>query len=238
MDRRIVLAAAGAALLGLLALTLPLLAVRAFHEHEPDRSRYPLRGLDVSHHQGPIDWRAAAADDVAFAWIKASEGGDHRDSRFTQNWRAARAAGVRVGAYHFFTLCRPGAAQAANFLAATPRRTDGLPPAVDLEFGGNCGEHPDGPALRRELEAFLAPVEARDGPAVLYVTREFLEAYGRHLPDRPLWRRSILMRPRGAAKWTVWQYHHRGRVEGITGPVDLNVFVGDAAAFDAFLSQR
>ena len=47
-----------------------------FGKYEPDPSRYPMRGIDVSHHQGAIDWRAVARDDVAFAYIKASEGRD------------------------------------------------------------------------------------------------------------------------------------------------------------------
>ncbi len=102
-------------------------------------------------------------NDVAFAYLKASEGGDHRDRRFAANWQAARQAGIAVGAYHFFTFCRPGAEQAANFLAAAPTTADALPVAVDLEFGGNCGARPDGVAMRRELDAFLALVEAREG---------------------------------------------------------------------------
>ncbi|RVB51021.1 GH25 family lysozyme, partial [Mesorhizobium sp. M7A.F.Ca.CA.001.06.1.1] len=48
-----------------------------FRAFSPDRDKYPLRGIDVSHHQGRIDWPRVAADDVAFAVIKATEGGDH-----------------------------------------------------------------------------------------------------------------------------------------------------------------
>jgi lysozyme len=225
-----------ACVLPILLLLAPLLlfgAWQGFLRFEPDRGRYPVRGIDVSHHQGLIDWRAVAADDVAFAYLKASEGGDHRDSEFSRNWQAAREAGLAVGAYHYFTLCRTGADQARNFLAATPEAADALPPVVDLEFGGNCGERPDGAALKRELEAFLAPVEQRAGrPAILYMTDEFRRAYGGVLPDRPQWRRSIVLKPSGGPVWTIWQFHNRGRVAGIQGPVDLNVFKGDRAAFD------
>ncbi|MBN8214710.1 MAG: glycoside hydrolase family 25 protein [Xanthomonadales bacterium] len=203
-----------------------------FREYRPDRDRYPIRGIDVSHHQGSIDWSKVAGDDVAFAYLKATEGGDHRDRAFARNWREARDAGIAVGAYHFFTFCRPGADQAANFLAVVPVAADALPPAVDLEFGGNCGRTPDGATMRRELDAFLAPVERAHGkPALLYVTPEFLDAYRKQLPARALWRRSILRKPDGAASWHVWQYHNRGIVDGIAGPVDLNVFVDDADAF-------
>ncbi|QQQ02112.1 GH25 family lysozyme [Lysobacter enzymogenes] len=214
------------------ALAIGIAARWWFLHWQPDRARYPLRGIDVSHHQGAIDWGAVARDDVAFAYLKASEGGDHRDRRYAANARDARAAGVAVGAYHFFTFCRDGGAQAANFLAAAPAAADALPPAVDLEFGGNCGRRPDGAAMRAELDAFLAPVEAAYGkPALLYVTPEFFDAYRAALPSRPLWRRAILRAPDSRAAWTLWQYHNRARVAGIDGPVDLNVFDGDAAAF-------
>ena len=62
----------------------------------PWASRY-LQGVDVSWHQGAIDWRALAADNVAFAYIKATEGGDWADPRFAENWRGATAAGHRPG---------------------------------------------------------------------------------------------------------------------------------------------
>ncbi len=219
-------------LLAMFAAIVALAAWWWFREYRPDRDRYPIRGIDVSHHQGSIDWSKVAGDDVAFAYLKATEGGDFRDRAFARNWREARDAGIAVGAYHFFTFCRPGADQAANVLAVVPVEADALPLAVDLEFGGNCGRTPDGATMRRELDAFLVPVERAYGkPALLYVTPEFLDAYRTHLPARALWRRSILRKLDGAAPWRLWQYHNRGRVDGIAGPVDLNVFVDDGDAF-------
>ena len=102
-----------------------------FFGFSPDRNLYPLRGIDVSHHQGSIEWPRVAADDVAFAIIKATEGGDHIDTKFDENLRNARAAGLAVGAYHFFTFCRPGADQARNFIATVPHDQPLLPPVVD-----------------------------------------------------------------------------------------------------------
>jgi lysozyme len=131
-----------------------------FRPFSPDRGRYPVRGIDVSHHQGLIDWQRVAADDVAFAVIKATEGGDHVDDAFALNLREARAAGLAVGAYHFFTFCRPGADQARNFISIVPRNQPLLPPVVDIEFGGNCPQRPSPEQLNAELSAFLAPVEA------------------------------------------------------------------------------
>lgn len=210
-----------------------------FRSYTPDETCYPLLGVDVSHHQGRIDWPAVAADGVDFAYLKATEGGDHRDREFTRNWEAARAAGLAVGAYHFFTFCRAGAEQADNVLATVPVAVDALPLAVDLEFGGNCDRVPTVETLGRELRAFLGPVEAAYGkPVVLYVTPEFLDAYRTALPTRGLWRRSLLRVPDDAAPWRLWQYHNRARIDGIVGPVDLDTFDGDRVAFDAWRAAK
>ena len=197
-----------------------------FIKFTPDRARYPLRGLDVSYHQGEIDWGRAARDDVSFAYIKASEGGDFVDSDFGANLAGARAAGLAVGAYHYFTLCRPGAEQAANFLATVPRDQPLLPPAVDLEYEGNCAARPSSAEVRAELEAFLAPVEAAFGQqAIFYITYQFHSDHVASLPQRPLWVRWITWQP-NHDDWLLWQYHDRGKVEGIAGDVDLNVLNG------------
>lgn len=227
--------AATAVVLALVAAVLAFSGWRWFREYRPDPARYPLRGIDVSHHQGRIDWPRVAADDVAFAYLKATEGGDYRDDAFARNWDAARAAGLAVGAYHFFTFCRPGAEQADNVLATVPAAADALPLVVDLEFGGNCGRVPAPADLRGELDAFLARVEpARGRRVAFYVTAEFLDAYGAALPPRALWRRSLLREPEPLARWVLWQYHNRGRVDGIDGPVDLDVFFAGPEAFAAW----
>jgi lysozyme len=190
----------------------------------PDRRLYPVRGIDVSHYQGTIDWPAVGGDNVTFAYIKATEGVESRDSQFARNWNGARRAGVRVGAYHYFIFCRSGRAQARNFLAVAPRRASSLPPAVDLEPGSACHGRLTGAKMRRELDAYLAVVEARERErAVLYVTPAFYATYRDYLPRRQMWRRSIRTEPAANASWAVWQYGSHGRVAGIRTSVDLNV---------------
>src|SRR6185295_7868151 len=119
--RRIAWLVGGAA--ALLILGPPLVRFYAPYWH-PSDGLYPRQGIDVSHYQGRIDWAALPAQGVDFAYIKASEGGDLRDDAFQANWAGARRAGIARGAYHYFTLCRPGAAQAANFIAAAPADPD------------------------------------------------------------------------------------------------------------------
>ena len=205
-----------------------------FVTHRPDADRYPVMGIDVSHHNGDVDWRRVAGRDVEFVYLKATEGGDFKDRRFQENWSRARQSGFRVGAYHFFTLCRSGAEQAKNFIDSVPVASDSLPPVVDLEFGGNCSARPSLDDFRGELRAYLDAVEARYGrTAVLYVTQPFDEDYlAGAFAAQPRWVRSIIRAPQWArGRWTLWQFHNRGRVDGVDGPVDLNVFNGSRVAF-------
>ena len=218
-------------LLAAAVTALVLLGAAAyFFTYSPDRERFPLRGIDVSHYQGAIDWDRVRGDDVAFVYVKATEGAYYVDPRFAENWQGARRVGLPVGAYHFFNLCRPGRDQAVNFLAVVPKLGDSLPAAVDLELGGNCTNRPAPEIFARELTAFMTEVEREQGREVIfYVTRDFLAAYGRSLPARAIWRRSILREP-ALPRWTLWQYR-KGVVAGVDGLVDLNVFYADASSF-------
>lgn len=199
---------------------------------EPAPERYPVRGIDVSHHQGAIDWTKVAKSGVAFAYLKASEGATWRDRRFAENWRGAERAGLARGAYHYFSFCSRGAKQAANFLAAVPPTKGVLPPVADVEFVGNCERWKSLEEVRAELRAFLAEVEKawRVRP-ILYVTSESHERITRgHFDGYPLWIRSVQGPPAADLDpaWIFWQYSETGKVPGIAGPVDLNVFSGSA----------
>ena len=190
--------------------------------------RPPLRageryGIDVSAHQGVIDWTRVAGDNISFVYVKATEGGDFTDSRFAQNWTGAHEAGLDRGVYHFFTLCTPGAAQAQHFLDVAPPNADALAPAVDLELVGNCGARPSAADVTEQLQHFLIPVEQAWGrEVVLYVGDDFERATRSGTSSTDLCGRRFLLRP-SADAWTLWQLHGYAHVEGITGGVDLDV---------------
>jgi len=211
--------------------TLYLLFDRGFLRFNyPSRAEFPIWGIDVSHHQGRIDWSAIKKQDFQFAYLKATEGGTFRDSRFRANWEGARRAGLKVGAYHFYTLCRPVADQIANFTSVVPVESDAMPPALDLEFGGNCAERPSPEKLLEDVGVFSAKLKEKYGAdPVLYVTSEFYDAYMRDRFRSPnIWIRSIYGRPNipDEKSWKLWQFANRGRVKGIAYPVDLNILNG------------
>ncbi len=107
---------------------------------DPDRSVYPVRGIDVSAHNGSIDFNKVAADSIDFVYIKASEGATWRDAMFEQNYQAASDAGLHVGVYHFFRFDVEGWRQSVNILRAIDGLTPDLPVAIDVEEWGNPGE--------------------------------------------------------------------------------------------------
>jgi lysozyme len=181
-------------------------------------------GVDVSNHQGHIDWRGVAADHISFAYIKATEGGDYVDPSFAANWSNAGAAGISRGAYHFFTLCTPGATQARNFLATVGADAGELPPAIDLELAGNCRQRPSAAVVDRELGAFLELVEAgTKRRATLYIGADFASRYPvAARAGRLLWIRHLIARPAGTS-WSVWQVDGYAHVSGVSGAVDLDV---------------
>ncbi len=188
----------------------------------------PVRGIDVSHHQADINWDSVAADNVSFAYIKASEGGDFRDSLFNFNWAEAEKNSIVRGAYHFLTFCRSGKEQAQNFMDAVGGfSSDDLIPVVDIEYGGNCKKRLTQEEMEELLYDFTAELMTESkNPPVIYMTKDIYQEYfrGKDLKNK-IWIRAIISSPRRAygADWDIWQYLHRGSVDGIKGPVDLNV---------------
>lgn len=214
------------ALVALLLAATGLAAVQyrrgAFALVQPDRAAWPDRGLDVSHHQGAIDWQAVATEDVDFVWIKATEGGDWTDPAFETNRRGAEAAGIPWGAYHFVTLCRPLDEQVAHIAATVPRTGAELPLALDLEYTGNCSGRPEVKTFRRELRAMILELDKHFGRSpVLYTTSRFEADYLGDFEGVQVWRRSLTRAPEPGT--LVWQYRDQARVAGIAGPVDMNV---------------
>jgi lysozyme len=191
--------------------------------HRPALRADESYGIDVSNHQGLISWSAVAADDVRFAYVKATEGKTFVDPYFAGNVAAAQAAGVRTGAYHFFSLCSSGQDQADAFLRTAPPSTTALPPALDLEILSGCDDRPSPAAVQTELDTFVDRVERAWGERLLIYARS---SWTRDYPlpagaDRPRWRTSFFVRP--DRTWAVWQVHYFAEVDGVAGRVDLDV---------------
>lgn len=214
-------------LIALIAAPLVTYHAGLWRFNSPSHEAYPVHGLDVSHHQGEIRWGEIDQGKYSFVYIKATEGGDFKDTKFQDNWTQARAAGLNVGAYHFFTLCRAGKIQADNFIASVPVEQGALPPAIDLEYVGNCSARPTKEDFLRELDTYVKRItRLYDQQPVLYVTADFYRDYlqGTKYEAYSLWVRSIFAAPNAELfpQWAIWQYADNARINGISGPVDLN----------------
>lgn len=180
-------------------------------------------GIDLSHHNGGVDWSRLGTESLSFVYLKATEGTDHTDPRFQENWQAATRLGWKTGAYHFYLLCRPGAAQAENFIRQVEVRAGTLPPAVDLEHAHNCTAPGPRAETLAELRAFLDALQAEYGAVpVIYTTPAFHAEWlaGEGFERHPLWIRSLDGPP--ALPYAIWQHSMKGKVRGVAGPVDLN----------------
>lgn len=207
---------------------------------EADPDQWEVFGVDVSAYQGAVDWPVLAEQGVDFAFIKATEGSALRDRRFSANWAGAAEAGVRAGAYHFLSYDSPGETQAENFIQTVPLTPGMLPPVVDLEFyGAYLEEPPEREQVQAVLDPLLEALETHYGvKPILYVTYRSYYRYiaGGAYASYPIWCSSPIVFPL-VPGWRFWQYSHSARLEGYLGReerIDLNIFRGSRAQFDAF----
>ena len=206
-----------------------LILMRVVHLNSFFMTKDALRGVDVSEYQGRIDWQMLADQNVDFAYIKATEGSGYVDPRFAENWAGAADAGIKTGAYHFFSFDSSADTQAENYIAAVPMSGGALPPAIDVELYGAYKRSPKPrDEVVGEIRALSDALEARYGvKPVLYVTRRSHALYLRSAGlENPLWVRDVYLPPLWAKDWLVWQYTDRGELAGYDGPeryIDLNV---------------
>ena len=172
---------------------------------------------------------------IGFAFIKATEGLGNVDKQFKRNWKKAAQAGVTRGAYHFFVATKSGKNQAKNFISNVELEPGDLPPVLDIEhlYGVKPGK------MQKEVQDWLTAVEDfYKVKPIIYTYVNFYSGYMKgQFDDYPLWAAHYLEKdkPRINRKWSFWQHNERGRVNGITKPVDFNVFNGDRSDFQNLL---
>ncbi|MFB9225107.1 GH25 family lysozyme [Paracoccus cavernae] len=205
---------------------------------------HPVHGIDISRYQGDINWNAVRHSGVSFVMIKATEGGDHSDPNFRRYWAETAAARIPRGAYHYFYFCRSGAEQARWFIANVPRERGAMPPVIDLEWtvSKTCPRRPPSHEVLREAKIFKDTLHQYYGQRpIIYTTVDFYRDNDLRSWPEEFWLRSVAGHPREVypgQRWTFWQYTGTGRVNGINGNVDLNVFAGSPNEWRSWLSRR
>src|SRR5690606_17615552 len=197
----------------------------------------PVEGIDVSNHNGSINWDAVAADGKKFTFVLATDGDNFTSPSYSKQYHGAKEAGLMAGAYHF---ARPddssGREQAERFLAVADYQKDGktLPPVLDLEVdpstGGCYGMTVS--EMQEWTREFNETVQEKTGKdAIIYANPSFWrQCMGgtSEFSDQPLWMASYGVNSpsvlSGFDDWDFWQYTDKGSVSGISGYTDLNKY--------------
>ncbi len=202
-----------------------------------DHERYPVKGIDISAHNGMMNLDAVRQDGVEFVFIKASEGKTFRDPNFRLNYAKARHAGLKIGAYHYFRFDVDGVEQALNLINTVGYRRLDLGVAVDVEEAGNARNVPSDSILER-LTRMADYLYMRGYRVIFYSNRDgYFDYLDKVVPGSMLWICSFNRVPINR-DWAFWQYNHHGKVKGIKGDVDLDVFAGNRKEWEEFIESQ
>jgi lysozyme len=205
----------------------------------PRISAYEVHGIDVSHYQNEINWKRVRADSIDFIFIKATEGKNFLDPKFFKNWRNAKANNLVRGAYHFYRPSVLSSVQAKHFIKVVKLSKGDFPPVLDLEVTDNRPK----PIIINGVKNWLKIIESHYGvKPIIYVNRNWYDEIVKdNFPNYPIWMAAYRTFPKpflsDKKQWKVWQYTNRGRVKGIKGAVDLNVFHGSEKDFKEMIIE-
>lgn len=199
-------------------------------------NEYSIHGIDVSRHQGEIDWKAVSEMNIRgikidFVFIKATEGKDYKDRFFQYNWQRVKEQKLRRGAYHFYQPNTNSNHQAKLFINQVTLESGDLPPVLDIEQTGKYSIQ----NLREGLRNWLLIVEKEYGmKPIIYTNQNFYRDYLKgHFTQYTFWIARYgneIPRYPSSDRWFFWQHSDQGLVNGIAGKVDFNVFNGNEDA--------
>lgn len=213
---------------------------------------YVVLGIDVSEHQGMIQWDSLAIAKemvdsciseeenvglpemlpVSFAIIRATKSSDYVDKQFQRNFKAARQLGISLGVYHFLTDTASGRQQAENYISMVKLEEDDLPPILDIEVFS--------PHVIDIAKEWLDVVEEHYGrQAIIYSNKSGFDdiiAMDSVLNSRDLWMAHLKTYPPGMTNCKLWQMSQKGKIAGISeNIVDIDMFLGDNAEFKQYI---
>lgn len=229
----------------LLLLLVTLFVLYLFSDDRLGACGEPSKqGIDVSHHQGEIDWSVVASkNNISFVYIKASEGATLQDSRHYYNTTQAQEAGLNVGSYHYFHPNVAVSTQYENFMSVVGQHTQDLIPVIDIEERGGLSNAQICDSLQKFSDMLTLHWGVR--PIIYcdqnYYNRTLHPQFGNHT----LWiaRYGVMKLKRqpslhGGKQHSIWQYSQNGRIDGIKGDVDLNCLNDEIELSDIKLMKK
>lgn len=194
---------------------------------------YEIHGIDISHHQGKINWQElkdhGMIDEfpVRFVMIKATEGATRIDPNFEDNFYQAREYGFTRGAYHFYSVHSAAQPQAAFFIRKVKLENGDLPPVLDVE---HKPKNQTDEEFKQSVLQWLDIVEKHYGvKPIIYTYYKFKTRYLSDpvFDDYPYWIAHYYVDSvEYQGKWKFWQHTDVGRLPGIKGNVDFNIYNG------------
>ncbi|MGI6754943.1 MAG: glycoside hydrolase family 25 protein [Atopobiaceae bacterium] len=198
-------------------------------------------GVDVSEHQGDINWRAVREDGISFAIIRVGYRGSAKgnialDAKFHKNLQAAKDAGLDTGVYFYSQALTTQEAEAeADFVLSQLNGTElNYPVAFDMEPTSKDAERIQSLSsdqINAIAEAFCARIEQGGYRTMIYGNKPDLSMLSlESFAHRGFWYACYDTKPVMDLAFGVWQYSSTGRVEGISTNVDLNIDLTDELA--------
>jgi len=193
---------------------------------------YEIHGIDISHHQGNVNWgrlRNALIEQspLRFVFMKSTEGDSHVDRNFRANFANAKEAGLIRGAYHFWSNKSSPRRQAYFYLAMTPLEPGDLPPVLDIETKPTDISTEE---FQQNVLTWLHIIEDKfHVKPIIYTYYKFKDQYlsDSRFDDYPYWIAHYYVdKMEYPGKWLFWQHTDAGKLPGIKGYVDLNIFNG------------
>ena len=193
---------------------------------------YEIHGIDISHYQGKIDWEQLKnamikGCPVRFVIIKSTEGSSRLDENFRENFNQARDFGFIRGVYHFWSNKSTAREQAYYFLDQVHLTDGDLPPVLDIEHKPADKSVED---FQRDVLTWLHIVEDKyHVKPIIYTYYKFKEQYlsAPVFEDYPYWIAHYYVdKVQYKGKWKFWQHTDVGKLPGIKGYVDFNIYNG------------
>ena len=193
---------------------------------------YEIHGIDISHYQGDINWNKLRHSIIEgcplrFVIIKSTEGASRVDEKFKDNFFQAREHGFIRGAYHFWSNKSKAREQAYFFLEHAKLEDGDLPPVLDIEHYPNDVKLED---FQRDVLTWLHIVEDRyHVKPIIYTYFKFKEKYlsAPVFDDYPYWIAHYYVdKVEYKGQWKFWQHTDAGKLPGIHGYVDLDIYNG------------
>lgn len=215
--------------LGLMIITISI--VNAIDFYPSTKSDFTISGIDISHHNKIYNW-SELKKQIKFCIIKASEGNSFVDPKFNSNWKNCKKNKIICGAYHFFSPGISAEKQFINYKKHVKLVSKDLPPILDVELK-NCDMN--------EVNKWLELAEKYYGVKPIIYTEYFyfkLNMEGK-IKNYPLWlyfNKKFGLKPSyNNLNCYFWQYNQKGRIKGINGDVDLDVFLSNSETFNKIL---